>query len=286
MDFANDKQFFYGSAATILAPGMPMDTKGTESRRAGQGGHPAFESRHSQGGFRSPALPSERLVAAVPICPAAWLTTGGMAPNTFININNGQRDRLGVFAEWEARWNPQWVSLLGVRSDTVLMNTGTVQGYNNGMMYNGMPLYPATTFNASDRKRTDHNFDVTALSRYTPEATLDFEAGYARKTRSPNLYERYAWSTNTMAMEMVNFAGDGNYYIGNLDLKPEVANTFSATVNWHDAAKEQRGIAVTPYYHLRSGLHRCPPLPHHRLRQFRAVRPTRPPRRALSISSL
>jgi len=28
MDFARDKQFFYGSAATILAPGMPMDTKG------------------------------------------------------------------------------------------------------------------------------------------------------------------------------------------------------------------------------------------------------------------
>jgi iron complex outermembrane receptor protein len=110
-----------------------------------------------------------------------------------------------------------------------------------------MPLSPATTFNARDRKRTDNNFDLTALSRYTPGATLDFEAGYARKTHSPNLYERYAWSTNTMAMEMVNFAGDGNDYVGNLGLKPEVANTFSATANWHDAAKEQTGIAVTPY---------------------------------------
>ena len=91
-----------------------------------------------------------------------------MAPNTFVNINDGQRDRIGVFAEWEARWNPQWISLLGIRSDNVLMNTGTVQGYNNTMMYNGAPLYPATTFNARDRKRTDNNIDVTALSRYTP----------------------------------------------------------------------------------------------------------------------
>jgi iron complex outermembrane receptor protein len=108
-------------------------------------------------------------------------------------------------------------------------------------------LYPANTFNASDRKRTDNNFDVTALSRYTPGGALSFEAGYARKTHSPNLYERYAWSTNTMAMEMINLAGDGNYYTGNLGLKPEVANTFSATANWHDAAKERTGIAVTPY---------------------------------------
>lgn len=28
MDFGNDKQYLYGSAAAILAPGMPMDTKG------------------------------------------------------------------------------------------------------------------------------------------------------------------------------------------------------------------------------------------------------------------
>ena len=174
-----------------------------------------------------------------------------MAPDTFLNINNGKRDRLGVFAEWEARWNQQWISQLGVRSDTVMMDTGTVHGYNNTMMYNGAPLFPATTFNNRDRKRTDSNFDVTALTRYTPTAMLDFEAGYARKTRSPNLYERYAWSTNTMAMEMINFAGDGNFYVGNLDLKPEMANTVSATADLHDPAREQWGLKVTPYYHLR-----------------------------------
>ena len=116
------------------------------------------------------------------------------------------------------------------------------------MMYNGAPLFPATTFNTRDRQRTDNNFDVTALTRYTPSDTLAFEAGYARKTRSPNLYERYAWSTNTMAMEMINFAGDGNFYIGNLDLKPEVANTVSVTADWHDAARERWGLKVTPYY--------------------------------------
>jgi iron complex outermembrane receptor protein len=128
------------------------------------------------------------------------------------------------------------------------MNTGPVHGYNNTMMYNGAPLFPATTFNASDRKRTDANFDLMALIRYKSSANFDFEAGYARKSHSPNLYQRYAWSTNTMAMEMVNFAGDGNYYVGNLGLKPEVAHTISATAGWHDAARQKQALAVTPYF--------------------------------------
>jgi iron complex outermembrane receptor protein len=132
-----------------------------------------------------------------------------------------------------------------------MMDTGPVQGYNNAgppsMYYSGYRL-AATNFNARDRERTDINFDVTALTRYSPTPTLAFEAGYARKTRSPNLYERYAWSTNTMAMEMINFAGDGNFYLGNLDLEPEVANIVSGTADWHAAAREEWGLKVTPYY--------------------------------------
>jgi iron complex outermembrane receptor protein len=100
-----------------------------------------------------------------------------------------------------------------------------------------------------NRSRTDHNLDLTALLRFTPDAQQTYEAGFARKTRSPNLYERYAWSTNnTMTMTMINWFGDGNGYVGNLDLKPEVANTISATASWHDAAREQWGFNITPYY--------------------------------------
>jgi iron complex outermembrane recepter protein len=248
MDFGNDKQFYYGSAATFLAPGMPMDTKGLNLGALVKAEIPLSNRDALRVGVETQRYRLNDWWPPSPSVLPPGYSTGGMAPNTFQNINNGKRDRIGVFAEWEARWNPQWLSLLGVRNETVLMNTGTVHGYNNGMMYNGAPLYPATTFNARDRKRADSNFDMTALSRYTPDATLDIEAGYSMKTRSPNLYERYAWSTNTMAMEMVNFAGDGNYYIGNLDLKPEVAHTFSATANWHSAAREQRGITITPYY--------------------------------------
>lgn len=248
MDFANDKQFFYGSADTILAPGMPMETEGNNTGALVKADIELSNRDILKVGVEAQRYRLDDWWPPSPSVLPPGYTSGGMAPDTFWNINNGKRDRLALFAEWEARWNPRWISQLGVRSDTVMMDTGTVQGYNNTMMYNGSPLFPATTFNNRDRQRTDSNVDVTALTRFTPDATLAIEAGYARKTRSPNLYERYAWSTNTMAMEMINFAGDGNFYIGNLDLKPEVANTLSATVDWHDAARKQWGLKVTPYY--------------------------------------
>jgi iron complex outermembrane receptor protein len=89
---------------------------------------------------------------------------------------------------------------------------------------------------------------LTALARYEPSATETYEVGYARKTRSPNLYERYAWSSGDMAANMIGWYGDANGYVGNLDLDPEVAHTVSVTAGWHDRAQSEWGLRVTPYY--------------------------------------
>lgn len=257
MDFAEDKQFLYGGPPTpphtvaLIAPGMPMNTDGKNL-----GGILKGDITISQRDTFRVGVEAQRYrmndwwppsPATLPVDTPAY-TMGGMAPDTFWNINNGKRDRLGAFSEWEARWSPQWITQLGLREDTVRMNTGTVQGYN-AMMY-GDPTKSTSipgAFNAANRERTDNNWDFTASARYIPEATHTFEAGYAHKTRSPNLYERYAWSNATMAMEMVNLAGDGNYYIGNLNLKPEEAHTFSATADWHDDSGKRWGVKATPY---------------------------------------
>ena len=47
---------------------------------------------------------------------------------------------------------------------------------------------------------------------------------------------------------MVNWFGDGNGYVGNLDLEPEQANTVSATFDWHatDRAGNSRPRPITP----------------------------------------
>ncbi|OEJ64142.1 hypothetical protein BEN30_01470 [Magnetovibrio blakemorei] len=172
--------------------------------------------------------------------------SGMMSPNDFWNIEDGQRDRLGTFAEWEAEWNPQLTTLVGVRNDMVWMNTGDVQGYNTGVTY----ATDVANFNALNRKKTDANFDWSALVRYEADTSSTYEAGVARKTRSPNLHERYTWSTGAMAMNMNNWFGDGNGYIGDINLKPEVAHTFSFSADWHDPARKAWAVKITPHFTL------------------------------------
>ena len=230
MNFGEDKQFWYGPKSDV--PGMPMDTEGKTTGLSVK----ADVVLSARDTLRVGAeLQKYRL-------DDWWLPSGGgMAPNTFNNINGGERDRFDVFAEWEAQWNPQWLSQIGLRSANVRSHSGAVHGYNASYAAD------ASAFNVRDRKRTDHNLDFTALARFTPSDSASYEFGWAHKTRSPNLYERYSWSTGGMAMRMVNLAGDGNGYVGNLDLKPEVANTLSATADWHDASGKQWGIQATPY---------------------------------------
>jgi len=114
---------------------------------------------------------------------------GGMWPNTFWNINGGQRDRTALFAEWEGRPHPQWMALAGVRYERVATDTGPVQAYNDSVP-------PATTlvpaFNGRDRERIDGNVDAALLARYTADESRTVELGIARKVRSPSLYERYS----------------------------------------------------------------------------------------------
>lgn len=174
-----------------------------------------------------------------------WKPVAGsmmMSPDTFININGGTRNRVGTYVEWERRWDRQWTSIVGVRNDVVWMNTGPVHGYN-AMDYGA----DAAAFNAADRARTDVHMDASALIRYDANDFSQYDLGFARKTRSPNLYERYAWSSNAMAMSMIGWFGDGNGYVGNLNLKQEKAHTVSFTAGWHDSVQKVWDLKVTPY---------------------------------------
>jgi iron complex outermembrane receptor protein len=174
--------------------------------------------------------------------PAVPGTAPMMGPNAFVSINDGRRMRLGTFVEAASKWSPQWATLFGLRNDTVRSNAGAVQGYSE-TIYGA----DAAAFNALNRAKTDVNFDWTGLTRYEPNASGTYEFGYARKTRSPNLYERYAWSTGMMASGMIGWFGDGNYYVGNAGLKPETANTASGTASWHGGTEMPWALKLTPY---------------------------------------
>lgn len=239
MNFMEDKLYWYHTSRTV--PGMPMNTEGKNSGAAIKG-EIVLSSRdllRLGSDYQRYRLDdwwpaSYGIVNGQPV--------GGMQPNTFWNINNGQRDRFDLFGEWEAAWTPQWLTLLGARSSTVSMDTGTVSGYNSS--YNT----DANKFNRRDRSQTDHNLDLTVLARFTPDAGQNYEGGYSRKTRSPSIYERYTWSTGMMAMTMNNWVNDGNGYVGNVDLKPEVAHTLSISADWHDPTQTLWGVKLTPYF--------------------------------------
>ena len=238
MNFGDDRQFTYGTA-----PGMPMDTSGKTTGALIKGNIVLSDKDVLRIGGEMQNYNLNDW------WPASG--TGGMSPNTFWNINNGERDRFDIFAEWESQWNEKWLSQFGVRSDRVNVNTDNVQGYANtngsGMMMSNQ-LRDSAAFNALNHAHTDHNFDLTALSRYTTDDTQTYEFGYSRKSRSPNLDQLYTWSTWGMAAIMNNLIGDGNGYVGNINLKPEVAHTLSTTANWHDMSKDNWEVQFTPYY--------------------------------------
>ena len=183
-----------------------------------------------------------------------WWThsgTGPMSPNTFQNINHGERDRFDVYAEWLKSWTPNLNSSIGLRYGHVRSNSGNVHGYNNDNTTGSTThnqLKNSTAFNNLDRSKNDHNIDLSFLGEYVVNKRQSYEVGYAMKTRSPNLYERYTWSTWMMAANMNNTYGDGNGYVGNVSLKPETAHTLSFSSDWHDETKKYWSFKATPYF--------------------------------------
>ena len=182
-----------------------------------------------------------------------------MGPNDYININDGERIRHAIYIETENALTEKWHTEFGVRYEHVISDTGDVQPYNDmmpgmdmggmsmgGMMSMNLDAPAAMHFNSRDRRRTDNNVDVTAIAHYAINSESQLEIGYARKTRSPNLYERYTWGRGTMAMTMISWFGDANGYVGDMDLEPETANTLSASLRWQNYSGAQ--LLVSSYY--------------------------------------
>lgn len=245
MDFGPDKKFLYTDGNTTQ--GMPMNTKGKTTGVSVKGDVKLSE----QDVLR---LGTEYQHYALQDWWPAVVGSMGMGPNDFININDGERERSAVFAEWEKRITADFTTLAGLRYEQVKTSAGMVHGYNSStapIVISGMDMMnqkrDAVAFNNSDRNKTDNNWDVTAMGRYVANPNTDLEFGVARKVRSPNLYERYTWSTADMMTIMNNTVGDGNGYLGDVNLKSEKAYTVSTTLDWH-AANRDWELKATPYY--------------------------------------
>ncbi|MBA4502215.1 TonB-dependent receptor [Marinobacterium marinum] len=251
MDFGDDKRYWYGALSGPGNPCSPIGFMVDGRANTCAAGMPMYSESRNTGltikadiNFGTEHLMRTGAEYQHFRLDDYWTASGGgMGPDTFQNINNGQRDRIALFSELESRLDKHWLTLVGIRYEQVSMDADDVHGYS--LMANQGS--ESAAFNASDRTHTDHNIDISALARYRHSDSLDIELGLARKVRSPNLYERYTWSSWPMAATMNNFVGDGNGYVGDINLDPEVAYTASATLDWH-ATDRSWTLKATPFY--------------------------------------
>jgi iron complex outermembrane receptor protein len=252
MDFGDDKRYWYGSLSGSGVPCSPISSRCAS-------GMPMYTESNLYGISSvltrdiSDAQVFKTGVDLQQYTLDDWWPPSGSAmyPGTFLNINNGQRDRYGLFAELANQHTDKLKSVVGARYELVKTNTDQVNGYadtdGDAPMWNYQQRDSAG-FNSSNRKQIDRNIDLSGILKYEPNKVESYDLGLSRKNRSPNLYERYSWSTWSMAAVMNNYAGDGNGYVGNVNLKPETAYTLSTAANWNDASKEIWGVRLNPYY--------------------------------------
>ena len=142
------------------------------------------------------------------------------------NFNDSESDNLGIFTEWQGTIEKIDVEM-GIRYQRVDMDSGDVS-------ITPVILAPAVrlanAFNASDRSETDDNIDWVVKGRMPLNEEVNIIAGYARKTRSPSYIERYSW----IPLNVNAGLGDGNNYVGDIDLKPEWTNQFELGLEWAD----------------------------------------------------
>lgn len=145
--------------------------------------------------------------------------------NSFSDVT---RDILGLYIERSQSLTSEIGLDAGVRFNRVTMNSGSISANLNPMnatsgmpfMMNNMAEVLAMQFNNSDLKQRDYNTDWFARLSIDSSRDLIWYVGAAQKMRAPSYQERYLW----MPLGITAGLADGNLYVGNPNLKPEVSH--------------------------------------------------------------
>jgi iron complex outermembrane receptor protein len=169
------------------------------------------------------------------------------------NFDDTETDKWAAFGEWSRIVSEKWYLEAGARFEQVDMSTGEVNGSPAQMVDMNPDMWPIGTppravwmlreqFNKKDLSQSDHNIDWVLKSRYLLTDDLTIELALAQKTRSPIYQERYLW----VPLEVNAGLGDGNNYIGNTELDPEVSHQIEIGLDWRTA-----GLYISPRAYFR-----------------------------------
>jgi iron complex outermembrane receptor protein len=161
------------------------------------------------------------------------------APLFVNNFNDTDVESLAYFAEWSANISDRLYLEAGARLADVTMSTGQVDAFPARLVDMNPAMWPMGSppravwmlrqnFNNSHRTADDDNLDVVLKSRYQATDNLVVEVGLAQKTRSPIYQERFLW----IPLEANAGIGDGNNYVGNINLEPEIARQVELGLDW------------------------------------------------------
>ncbi|MCK5668093.1 MAG: TonB-dependent receptor, partial [Gammaproteobacteria bacterium] len=136
-----------------------------------------------------------------------------------------------------------WDLELGLRYTYVSMDAGIVSatGFPMPMMQMSANSL-AAAFNTADRSKSDNNIDAVIKLTYLLRKDTNIEIGFARKTRSPSYQERYLW----LPLQSAGGLADGNNYIGDINLEPEVSYQFELGLDWRT---KRAYFAPRAFYH-------------------------------------
>ena len=150
------------------------------------------------------------------------------------NFNNAEENHLGIFSQWNGSFNQATVEL-GIRVKQVRTDADDVDAQPANLPAASMMGTPPAAvralrdrFNSSDRSQEDELLDLVAKVTFPLSDDLSLVTGYARKSRSPSYIERYLW----IPLNVNAGLGDGNNYIGDVDLDPEWSNQFELGLDW------------------------------------------------------
>ena len=149
-----------------------------------------------------------------PLMPAFYL-------DQFASVD---MDRTGGFVEWDGALGVIEAEI-GLRYDHHRSVADPVE------LGDAVPMGPRMlqmAFNNADRRLTDDTVDLAARFWWKADDQTTWRATLARKTRVPGYVERFAW----LPTEASAGLADGNIYVGDLTLDPEVAWVAEAGVDW------------------------------------------------------